>query len=126
MAGSRAALTMQAKPSSPACGNAMMAYEILKVATGAPANCGSDWRIAVRIERDAASISRALDPVVRQGLIPERLTVAADGTALDLMLELRQVNEQVTTHLCALLRNMPAVRDVRCDQLPTTGSTGVT
>ena len=58
-----------------------------------------------------------LDPLARQGLIPDRLTVTAAGGEFDLTLELSQVGLPVTTRLCALLGNMPTVRCVKQNRL---------
>jgi hypothetical protein len=99
-----------------------MSYDIQETTVDAAVALRANWRIDVCIVRDPAAISRVLDPLARQGLIPDRLTVAAAGADLDLTLELSQVGLPATARLCALLGNMPAVRRVRHSQLPAAGS----
>jgi hypothetical protein len=94
-----------------------MSYDIQDAMAGMALDPRANWRIDVRIERDPGAISRVLDPLARQGLTPDRLAVTTAGGELDLTLELSQVGLLVTTRLCALLGNMPAVRCVKQSRL---------
>lgn len=71
-----------------------------------------DWHISVTIDRHPAAISRILDPIVRQGVTPRRLTAEAEGEEILVTLEFAALDPQKAERIVALFQTLPAVTAV--------------
>lgn len=71
-----------------------------------------DWRIEVSVDCHPAAISRVLDPIVRQGIVPRRLVAEITGEDIQVVLDFAALDTQKAERIIALFQTLPAVSSV--------------
>lgn len=81
--------------------------------TAAPASgTHADWRIEVSVDCHPAAISRVLDPIVRQGVVPRRLVAEIAGEDIQVVLDFVGLDTQKAERIIALFQTVPAISSV--------------
>ncbi len=75
------------------------------------------WRIEVSIACEPAAISRVLDPVVRQGVIPRRLVAEIAGENICIALDFAALEGRKAERIITLFQTLPAVSSVTWHRL---------
>ena len=76
------------------------------------------WRIKVSIDCEPAAISRVLDPVARQGIIPRRLVAEIAGETICVTLDFAALEGRKAERIIALFLTLTAVSSVTWQRLP--------
>lgn len=71
-----------------------------------------DWQIDVSVDCHPAAISRVLDPITRQGVVPRRLVAEISGEDIFVALEFAALDGQKAERIIALFQTLPSVSSV--------------
>lgn len=84
-----------------------------------------DWRIEINVDCHPAAVSRVLDPIVRQGVVPRRLLAEITGDDILVVLEFTALDGQKAERIIALFQTLPSVSSVTWRRLqpPELGET---
>jgi hypothetical protein len=86
--------------------------------TAAPtAQAVGNWRIEVSIDCHPSAISRVLDPIVRQGVTPNRLLAEIVGDDIHVTLDFTALDGNKAGRLIALFQTLPSVASVTWHRL---------
>ena len=84
-----------------------------------------DWQIDISVDCHPAAVSRVLDPIVRQGVVPRRLVAEIAGDDILVVLEFAALDGQKAERIIALFQTLPSVSSVTWRRLhpPELGET---